>query len=178
MVLNNESIKNREAWEKLGYRLPKFDRDAMVEKTVKNPTWVHFGAGNIFKAFQADACQRLLDAGLAETGIISAERREKKPEVNDNLTVKVTLKADGNVEKAVIASIAEKVYLYGNEARLKEIFENPSLQMVSFTITEKGYALYDGKGELLPDIAADLEAGPENAKSSPATSRTKRRLPW
>ena len=165
MVLTNESIKNREAWEALGYRLPKFDRDAMVAKTVANPTWLHFGAGNIFKAFQADACQRLLDAGLAETGIIAAERREKKPEVNDNLTVKVTLKADGNVEKAVVASIAEKVYLYGSEARLKEIFENPSLQMVSFTITEKGYALYDAKGELLPDIAADLEAGPENAKS-------------
>ena len=165
MVLNNESIKNREAWEALGYRLPKFDRDAMVEKTVKNPTWLHFGAGNIFKAFQADACQRLLDAGLSDTGIIAAERREKKPEQNDNLTVKVTLKADGNVEKAVVASIAEKVYLYGNEARLKEIFENPSLQMVSFTITEKGYALYDAKGELLPDIAADLAGKPEDAKS-------------
>ena len=165
MVLNNESIKNKAAWEALGYRLPNFDRDAMVAKTVANPAWLHFGAGNIFKAFQADACQRLLDAGLAETGIIAAERREKKPEANDNLTVKVTLKADGNVEKAVVASIAEKVYLYGNEARLKEIFENSSLQMVTFTITEKGYALYDAKGELLPDIAADLEAGPENAKS-------------
>ena len=165
MVLNNESIKNREAWKKLGYRLPKFDREAMIEKTVANPTWLHFGAGNIFKAFQADACQRLLEAGLAETGIIAAERREKKPEANDNLTVKVTLKADGNVEKAVIASIAEKVYLYGNEDRLKEIFENPSLQMVSFTITEKGYALYDAKGELLPDIAADLAGKPEDAKS-------------
>ena len=165
MVLNNESIKNREAWEALGYRLPKYDRDTMIKKTVANPTWLHFGAGNIFKAFQADACQRLLDAGLWDTGIIAAERREKKPEVNDNLTVKVTLKADGNVEKAVVASIAEKVYLYGNEARLKEIFENPSLQMVSFTITEKGYALYDGKGELLPDIAADLAGSPETAQS-------------
>ena len=165
MVLNNESIKNREAWEALGYRLPKFDRDAMIAKTCANPTWLHFGAGNIFKAFQADACQRLLDAGEAETGIIAAERREKKPELNDNLTIKVTLKADGNVEKAVVASIAEKVYLYGNEARLREIFENPSLQMVSFTITEKGYALYDAKGELLPDIAADLAGKPEDAKS-------------
>ena len=165
MVLNNESIKNRATWEAMGYRLPKFDRDAMVEKTVKNPTWIHFGAGNIFKAFQADACQRLLDAGLAETGIIAAERREKKPEANDNLTIKVTLKADGNLEKAVVASIAEKVYLYGSEARLREIFENPSLQMVSFTITEKGYALYDANGEYLPDIAADLEGKPEDAKS-------------
>ena len=165
MKLTNETLCDKSFWEAKGYRLPQYDRAAMVEKTVQNPTWLHFGAGNIFKAFQADACQRLLDAGLAETGIIAAERREKKPEQNDNLTVKVTLKADGNVEKAVVASIAEKVYLYGNEARLKEIFENPSLQMVSFTITEKGYAFYDGKGELLPDIAADLEAGPENAKS-------------
>ena len=165
MVLTNESIQNREAWEKLCYRLPNYDRAAMVAKTVANPTWLHFGAGNIFKAFQADACQRLLDAGLSETGIIAAERREKKPEVNDNLTIKVTLKADGNVEKAVIGSIAEKVYLYGNEARLKEIFENPSLQMVSFTITEKGYALCDAAGELLPDIAADLAGTPETAKS-------------
>ena len=165
MVLNNKSIKNRAAWEAMGYRLPKFDRDAMVEETLKNPTWLHFGAGNIFKAFQADACQRLLDAGLAQTGIIAAERREKKPEANDNLTIKVTLKADGNLEKAVVASIAEKVYLYGSEARLKEIFENPSLQMVSFTITEKGYALYDAKGEYLPDVAADLAGKPEDAKS-------------
>ncbi len=165
MKLTNESIKNREAWEKIGYRLPGYDREAMIAKTVANPTWLHFGAGNIFKAFQADACQRLLDAGLWDTGIIAAERREKKPEVNDNLTVKVTLKADGSVEKAVVASIAEKVYLYGSEARLKEIFENPSLQMVSFTITEKGYALYDANGELLPDIAADLAGRPEDAKS-------------
>ena len=165
MKLTNESLKNREAWEKLGYRLPAYDREAMIAKTVANPTWLHFGAGNIFKAFQADACQRLLDAGLWDTGIIAGERREKKPEVNDNLTVKVTLKADGNVEKAVVASIAEKVYLYGGEERLKEIFENPSLQMVSFTITEKGYALYDAAGEYLPDIATDLAGTYETAKS-------------
>ena len=165
MILTNESIKNREAWEKLGYRLPAYDREVMIAKTVANPTWLHFGAGNLFKAFQADACQRLLDAGLTDIGIIAGERREKKPEVNDNLTVKVTLKADGHVEKAVVASIAEKVYLYGNEARLQEIFENPSLQMVSFTITEKGYELYDAHGEFLPDIAADLAGTPETAKS-------------
>ena len=144
MILNNECLKNRTEWETKGYRLPEYDREAMAARTRENPTWLHFGAGNIFKAFQADACQRLLDAGVWDTGIIAAERREKKPEANDNLTVKVTLKADGSVEKAVIGSIAEKVYLYGNEARLKEIFENPSLQLVSFTITEKGSALYDG----------------------------------
>lgn len=165
MILSDKGLQDSSAWEDKGYRLPAFDRDAMIAETCANPVWLHFGAGNIFKAFQADACQRLLDAGIVKTGIIAAERREKKPEANDNLTVKVTLCSDGNVEKAVIGSIAEKVYLYGKEERLKEIFENPSLQMVSFTITEKGYSLVDGKGDYLPDVAADLANGPETATS-------------
>ena len=165
MILNEQGLKERSSWEEKGYALPQYDRQAMVEKTKAAPTWLHFGAGNIFKAFQADAMQRLLNANEAEKGIIAAERREKKPITSDNYTIKVTLKADGTVEKTVVGSIAETVYLYGNEARLKEIFENPSLQMVSFTITEKGYSLKDGQGEYLPDVAADLAAGPEKATS-------------
>ncbi len=165
MILNNEGLKDRSVWEEKGYALPQYDRAAMIEKTKENPVWLHFGAGNIFKAFQAAAAQRLLDAGIEEKGIIAAERREKKKQTSDNLTVKVTLKADGTVEKTVVGSIAETVYLYGNEDRLKEIFENPSLQMVSFTITEKGYSLVDGKGETLPDAAADLAEGPGKAQS-------------
>ena len=139
MILNEQGLQNKAEWEAKGYRLPGFDRAAMVEATKANPIWVHFGAGNIFKAFQADACQRLLDEGIISTGIIAAERREKKPEANDNLAVKVTLRSDDKVEKAVVGSIAEKIYLYGSEERLKEIFENPSLQMVSFTITDQMY---------------------------------------
>ena len=37
--------------------------------------------------------------------------------------------------------------------------------MASFTITEKGYSLTDGKGGLLPLVAADYEAGPEKPES-------------
>ena len=62
MILTEQGLQNKAEWEAKGYRLPAFDRAAMVEATKANPTWVHFGAGNIFKAFQADACQRLLDA--------------------------------------------------------------------------------------------------------------------
>jgi fructuronate reductase len=165
MILTNKGLSDRGAWEGKGYRLPAYDRAAMIQRTVAQPTWIHFGAGNIFKAFQADACQRLLDAGLTETGIIAADRRKKKEEVNDNLVVKVTLKADGNVEKAVIGSVAEMVYVYGDEARLREIFEAPSLQMVSFTITEKGYALHDAAGALLREVAEDLAKTPEEAST-------------
>ena len=79
MILNEQGMLNRAEWEEKGYRLPAYDRPAMVAKTMANPNWLHFGAGNIFKAFQADAAQRMLDAGLTDIGIIAAERREKKP---------------------------------------------------------------------------------------------------
>lgn len=49
--------------------------------------------------------------------------------------------------------------------RLKEIFRRESLQMVSFTITEKGYSLADSKGAFLPAVQADFAAGPEKPVS-------------
>ena len=50
-------------------------------------------------------------------------------------------------------------------ARLKEIFTKDSLQMATFTITEKGYSLKNGAGELLPSVAADFAAGPSSVTS-------------
>ena len=38
-------------WAEKGYELPKFDVEAVKAKTHAEPTWVHFGAGNIFRAF-------------------------------------------------------------------------------------------------------------------------------
>jgi fructuronate reductase len=43
---------------------------------------------------------------------------------------------------------------------LKGIFRAPSLRMASLTITEKAYNLYDPKGALLSDAAADCAKGP------------------
>ena len=61
----------------------------------------------------------------------------------------VTLKEDGNTEKKVLGSLTEAIkaqsYSQKEWERLKEIFADPGLQMVSFTITEKGYALKDLK---------------------------------
>ena len=49
--------------------------------------------------------------------------------------------------------------------RIAEVFKEPSLQMVSFTITEKGYSLRTGAGELAPAVAQDMAEGPENCRS-------------
>ena len=159
MVLNNESLKNRAEWEAKGYRLPAYDREAMIARTKENPTWLHFGAGNIFKALHGMAAERLLNEGVLDKGIIAVERMDRGGEKYDDLAVVVTLKANGSVEKNILGAVAETCYLYGGEERLQEIFRNPSLQLATFTITEKGYSLASD------DVKADLALSPEEAKS-------------
>ena len=172
MVLQNKELTNKSVWEKAGIELPRFDRAAMIAATGAAPAWVHFGAGNIFRAFPAALQQSLLDRGLAETGIVVAEGYDgeiidKVFLPYDNLTLSVTLKADGGIEKKVIASIASALRLDKAEDfnRLIEIFRKPSLQMVSFTITEKGYLLGASGETLFPEAVADMEAGPGGVKS-------------
>ena len=40
-------------WKDKGYELPAFDVEAVKKKTYEAPVWIHFGAGNIFRAFPA-----------------------------------------------------------------------------------------------------------------------------
>ena len=173
MVLNNDALKDS-VWKEKGYFVPSYDREKMVAKTVAAPQWVHFGAGNIFRAFQANLAQRMLEEGYDTKGLTVVEGFdyeiiEKMYRPHDNLSILVTLKADGNVEKSVIASIAESCILDSARpdefGRLKEIFTADSLQMATFTITEKGYSLVNAAGETLPAVKEDFENGPEAPKS-------------
>ena len=146
----------------------------MITRTKESPCWVHFGAGNIFRAFQANTAQELLNNGTFDRGVIVAEGFDTEIirdmyQPHDNLSILVTLKADGSVEKTVVGSIAESLAADTADspdfARLKEIFTKDSLQMATFTITEKGYSLKNGAGELLPSVAADFAAGPSSVTS-------------
>ena len=174
MQLNKQGLTDKASWESAGFSLPEFDREKVTEATKENPFWIHFGAGNIFRAFQANVVQNLLNRGDLDRGLVVAEGFdyeiiEKMNHPHDDYSILVTLKADGNVEKTVVGSVVESLTLDSeNEAaygRLKEIFAKDSLQMASFTITEKGYSLVTGKGDTIPDVAADFEAGPEKPKS-------------
>ena len=174
LSLNENGLQNKQEWLQKGYILPSFDRGAMISRTLEAPAWVHFGAGNIFRAFQCAAMQKLLNEGKASSGIIAVEGFdyeivEKGYRPNDNYSLLVTLKSDGSVEKTVIGSIAESCILdsanEGEFNHLKQIFSSSTLQLASFTITEKGYAVRDAGGSLVPSVAADLEAGPVAPKS-------------
>ena len=173
MKLNLEGIKNKENWEKAGVKLPAFDIEKMRKATEENPVWIHFGAGNIFRGFIAVLQQKLLEEGYSDKGIIAVDTFDfdmidKIYVPFDNLALSVGLKADGNTNLDVIASIADAVKAdFGNEDYKKKLFKavsNPSLQMISFTITEKGYSLRNMQGDLLPVVISDIENGPANPK--------------
>ena len=154
-------------WEQKGYQLPKFDIKAVREKTAKEPTWVHFGGGNIFRAFPAAILNDALNTGKYDRGVIVAETFDfevvdKAYAPYDNLSLCVNLCSDGSIEKKVIASVTEALKAdpqFPDWQRLVDIFRNPSLQMISFTITEKGYTYNEA------DLAAPLPS-PQGGKTS------------
>lgn len=171
MKLNYEGLRDRAAWEAAGVKLPGFDWQAMAKTTLADPVWVHFGAGNIFRGFIAKLQQTLLEKGLTQRGILAADTfdfdiidRIYTP--FDAMTLLVSLKPDGTMDKEVIASIAKGLRAGqgagGDWECLKDAFRSPGLQMASFTITEKGYALTDLAGGFLPVAQADFDGGPES----------------
>ena len=173
MRVSLEALKDRAGWEKAGVRLPAFDVAQMRKKTDEAPIWVHFGAGNICRAFIAVRQQRLLDEGLSDRGIIAADTFDVDNirmiyGGYDNLTLSVTLNADATIDKEIVASVSEAVVAQPGERadyeRLLRAFAAPSLQMISFTITEKGYALRQMDGSYLKTVEEDLANGPEKAR--------------
>ena len=177
MKLTHEGIKDRQLWEEADIVLPPYDVAAVAENTRKAPIWVHFGIGNIFRVFIGGIADRLLSEGEMDRGIICVESFDydvvdKIYEPYDNLALSVILHGDCRKEKKVLGSLAEAVKAQASNPeqwkRLKEIFRAPSLQMVSFTITEKGYALTGTNGEYLPFVLSDLENGPEKATGAMA----------
>ena len=64
MKLEKKSLREAEEWKKAGYELPEYDLDIIQANTKKKPTWIHFGAGNIFRAFMAVAQQKFLTQEL------------------------------------------------------------------------------------------------------------------
>ena len=138
---------NAAEWEAKGYELPKFDIQAVARKTHESPTWVHFGGGNIFRAFPAAILNDALNTGRYDRGVIVAETFDfevidKAYAPYQNLSLLVSLQSTGSIEKKVIASVTEALKAdpqFADWQRLVEIFRAPSLQMISFTITEKGY---------------------------------------
>lgn len=177
MKLTMRGIKEREAWEKAGIALPGYDVEEVSERAKKEPKWVHFGIGNIFRVFIGGIADGLLEKGILDRGITCVETFDydvvdKIYKPYDNLGLNVILHGDGMREYKVLGALAEAVKAQSSDLaqwnRLKEIFSSPSLQLVSFTITEKGYALHRADGTWLPYVQADIQNGPDKATGAMA----------
>ena len=171
LKLNYESLKNKDNWEKVGVSLPNYDPKLLSEKTKKSPIWVHFGIGNIFRIFIGGIADKLISENHMDKGITCVETFDydvvdKIYKPYDNLALAVTLYEDGKQEKKIIGSLTEAIKAPQENDRLKEIFKNPKLQLISFTITEKGYVLHDSEGNYFTFVKADIENGPGKSKGA------------
>lgn len=166
MKLTLEGLKDTNAWKEAGIELPKYDVEKVRSRTIESPRWAHFGIGNIFRIFIGKIADQLLDEGLMDTGLTCIETFDyevvdKIYKPYDNLALAITLYSDGTVGKRVNGSLCEAVNAKTQTTRLKEIFCSKSLQLVTYTITEKGYNLKNADGKYFPAVEEDLKNGPE-----------------
>lgn len=160
-------IKQKKEFKEVEIECPRFDITTMRDKTIEKPTWVHFGGGNLYRCYHAKIAQDLLNQGDSQTGIVVAELFNQKLveqyKDNNNRTLSVVLDPDGMMKKELLVSTAEAYFLDHSKEqtvkRLIEIFQNPSLQMVTVTITEKGYSIKKSDGTLTTQAKSDIETG-------------------
>ncbi len=175
MKMTYEGIRDAAAWRQANIALPGYDAEEVARKTVERPQWVHFGVGNIFRIFIGGIADGMLENGDLDRGITCVETFDydvvdKIYRPYDNLTLSVILNPDGTRDQKVHAALSEAIKADVNDSaqwnRLAEVFSADSLQLVSFTITEKGYELRRPDGTYLPYIQAEIDNGPEHVSSA------------
>lgn len=173
--LNDDYLTNKDTFSNVGITTPEFDQIKIKRETEKNPRWVHFGGGNLFRCFHATIAQDLLNKGELDSGVVVAETYDDEVinkiyhPYNDRF-LSVTMKSDGSLAKELVASVGDSIYLNRNNSddfnKLTNIFENKSLQMTTFSITEKGYNLVNINGDLTSAAVKDIEKGPDFAETN------------
>ena len=124
------------------------------------PSIVHFGAGNFHRAHQAAYCDALLNQGETRWGITGVSLRS--PGMRDNLAPQnylYTLAILGEKETRfrVIGAIQNLLVGPENPQAVIDLLASEPTQLVTTTITEKGYYLKNGVIDPdSTDIANDL----------------------
>ncbi|AEM23044.1 Mannitol-1-phosphate/altronate dehydrogenase [Brachyspira intermedia PWS/A] len=178
MKLNIENLNDKTFWKNSNIKTPTYDIKQIRKNTSEKPTWVHFGAGNIFRGFIAAVADTLLNENIIDTGIIAIDTHaagrdddyemiDKVYKPFDNLTLLASIKSSGDIDKKIIGSITDVVHadFINNYEELKKIFISNSLQVASFTITEKGYSIKDLNGNYNITVKEDINNGPKKAKN-------------
>ena len=122
---------------------------------------VHFGAGNFHRAHQAVYCDALLNQAETRWGIIGVSLRS--PKVRDDLAPQDFLYTQAtlgnNTTYRIIGAIQNVLVAQENPQAVIDVIAHNNTQLVTTTITEKGYCLSSGKLDRdHPGIKLDLES--------------------
>lgn len=133
------------------------------------PGIVHFGVGNFHRAHQALYIDKLLDAGLAMdwsicgVGVLPGDVRMRDALRDGDMRYTLVERyPDGHAPARSIASITEYLFAPDDPEAVFDKLADPSVRIVSLTITEGGYNIDDETGRFLsqtPSIQADLVPG-------------------
>lgn len=139
-----------------------------LPSSVKTPTYslsqvkagiVHFGVGNFHRAHQAVYCESLLNEGNMEWGITGVSLRSAT--MRDNLAPQdwlYTLTEIGETTSyQVIGALRNVLVAPESPSKVIDVLSSNQTDLVTATITEKGYYLKNGGVDKShPDITADL----------------------
>lgn len=136
-------------------RLPTYDRSSI------KPGIVHFGVGNFHRTHQAIYCDNLLCQGETEWGLIGVSMRS--PVVRDALAPQNFLYTEATLGNEttvrVIGSILDILVAPEEPSAVIGAVANNQVQVVTTTITEKGYHLASGEIDLNhPSIRQDMQS--------------------
>lgn len=170
-------VRIREDWENqieeynaLKVTLPKKSTKKILERGSQEPTWIHFGGGNLYRGMHAEIAQDLIDVGELDAGVVVLETFddqiiEKVYNEYNNTILQVVMTEDGKLHNRLLASTSLGIYANSENAdtwkKIQQYFESAALQFATFTITEKGYNLRNSDGTLLPVVQKDLDSGPD-----------------
>lgn len=166
MKVSLDGLAQSEALKDAGVTLPGFDVAQMQADGRRSPRWIHIGPGNIFRVFLARIADDLVQGGDAwpVTAVVPLNPAELDVQLaaHDLLTLGVTLHEDGRRDLRVIAGICEGLAprRESDFARLVEVVRQPSVSLMSFTITEKGYAVRDSSTAILSSVQTAWASDP------------------
>jgi mannitol 2-dehydrogenase len=133
------STSNLTEIERLGVAVPHYDRRALV------PRMLHLGVGGFHRAHMALYTDELAESGgdwaIRGVGLLDSDRRMAGV-LGSQDHLYTLIERDSNGSRArVIGSIIDYVLVAGDAARFADQIADPTVSILSMTITEGGYSL-------------------------------------
>nr|WP_250889205.1 mannitol dehydrogenase family protein [Mesorhizobium sp. dw_380] len=153
-------------------RLPASVQTPAYDRATLAPGMAHLGVGAFHRCHQAEYTDDLLSLKFDRWGVIGINIRP--PSLADTLGRQGGLytrliRENSHIEPRIIGSIVKVVDSQASAAPALKVLSSPDIDLVTMTVTEKGYCHIPSCGELdldHPDIVHDL-ANPETPRSLP-----------